>query len=178
MIVNTILEIRNLGPACFGHIGSCSGQPTQGLPSHPQHSDSLNLVSFALVNHFFKSPMDQALISSIGHDDHFIQGSQVKHVVGSCLVGSTGGHEYCKLSAVVRMYTDNTAWAIIANCAKNLQKRASSSSLQALCDLQNSLLCIPHTRPVIFSPAVSRNLFSTQPSVSGSSSVDGVLLES
>ena len=44
----------------------------------------------------------------------------LKHVVGSCLVGSTGGHEYRELSAVVRMYPDNTARAIIANCAKNL----------------------------------------------------------
>ena len=41
----------------------------------------------------------------------------LKHVVGSCLVGSPGGHGGRELSAVVKMYPD---MRYIANCAKNL----------------------------------------------------------
>ena len=45
------------------------------------------------------------------------KGEKLKHVVGSCLVGSPNGHGGHELLAVVRIYP---GIKIIATCAKNL----------------------------------------------------------
>ena len=46
--------------------------------------------------------------------------SILKHIVGSCLVGSPNGHGGRELSTVVRIYPGIQYIKIIATCAKNL----------------------------------------------------------